>query len=289
MSTTTVTSNDKIAGMGTLGFHAVLIALLFLVKCPGTGGGGGNDGYGNSGYMSMDVAGIGNSVDGWGETEDAQSPETTTKAQPVVEESPAVTDNQASQEAPVVNTNKPKPTQTNTVKPVNPTPQPEKKPDPKPSKGLSDALGNLGGKGNTSGSGNQGSESGQIDGRGVLGGGGSTGSGGGQGGGQGTGNGTGKGAGSGSGTGGGNYSYKLDGKITSPPRLDDNFDKSGTVVVDIKVDSQGNVVYADVNRQQTNVTNSELYQLAIKSAKTAKFSKSDQNVRVGTITIHFKV
>jgi len=215
MSATVVTSNDKLAGIGTTAFHAVLIALLFLIKCEGTGGGGGNDGLGNSGFMSMDVAGIGNEVDGWGPTEDAQAPETTPDDTPVVEETSSLTDDTPTNEAPVVNTNKPNKEQ-NTTKPVK-TPTPTKTPDPQPSKGLKDAglkdaFGKLGGNGNTTGSGNQGTESGSIGGKGVLGGGGSQGTGGGQGGGTGTGTGTGTGPGSGPGKGGVSADHTLSGR-----------------------------------------------------------------------------
>lgn len=278
---TVLTSNDKIAGLGTTAFHVVLIALLFLVKCPGSGGGGGNDGLGNTGYMSMDVAGFGNSVDGWGPTEDAATPETTPEKAPVEDDTPSLTDDTAVPEAPVVDKNKkenkkPNNTKQETTKPTTTTPTPQK-----PSKGLTDAFGNLGGNGNTSGSGNQGTEDGTIGGKGVMGGGGSQGTGGGQGGGTGTGTGAGTGSG---------VSYSLAGR-----KLNQNSIKKeaapdvGKVVVDIWVDKNGNVTKAVTNPSLSNTTNSQLYSMAEKAAKNAKFSPSETgaNEQKGTITINF--
>jgi len=279
MSTTVLTSNDKIAGIGTTAFHAVLIALLFLVKCQGTGGGGGNDGLGNTGYMSMDVAGIGNSVDGWGPTEDASKPEVTAEAQPVVDESSSLTDDTPTNEAPIVNTNKntkPSTTKPTTTKPTTPTPTQQQ-----PSKGLQGALGNLGGNGNTSGSGNQGTENGTIGGKGVMGGGGSQGTGGGQGGG----NGTGTGAGNGDGV-----SFSLAGrKLNANSIKKEVAPDEGRVVVDIWVDKNGNVTKAVVNPAKSNTTNSKLYAMAEKAARNAKFSVSETgaNEQKGSITINF--
>lgn len=281
MSATVVTSNDKVASIGTLGFHAVLIALLFLVKCPGTStGGGGNDGLGNSGYMSMDVAGLGNSVDGWGPTEDAAKPEVTTDSSPVVEETTSVTDDSPTSEAPVVN-NKPN-TKPSTTKPNTTTPKPTPTPTPQqPSKGLSNALGNLGGNGNTSGNGNQGTESGSVDGKGVMGGGGSQGTGGGQGGGNGTGTGSGNGDG---------VSFLLAGrKLNANSIKKEVAPDEGKVVVDIWVDKDGNVTKAVVNPAKSNTTNSKLYAMAEKAARNAKFSVSETgaNEQKGSITINF--
>lgn len=289
MSTTVVTSNDKLAGIGTTAFHVVLIALLFLIKCEGTGGGGGNDGLGNSGFMSMDVAGIGNEVDGWGPTEDAQAPETTPDDNPVVEETSSMTDDTPTNEAPVVNTNKPNKEQ-NTTKPVK-TPQPVKKPDPQPSKGLKDAFGKLGGNGNTTGSGNQGTENGSIDGKGVLGGGGSQGTGGGQGGGNGTGTGTGTGPGSGPGKGGVSSDHTLSGRsMMRKPTNTENFGENATMVVNVTVNLDGKVISASVDRIKSKFTDPVFIRLAETAAKTAQFdvSKTGANQRKGTITIYFK-
>lgn len=289
MSATVVTSNDKLAGIGTTAFHAVLIALLFLIKCEGTGGGGGNDGLGNSGFMSMDVAGIGNEVDGWGPTEDAQAPETTPDDNPVVEETSSMTDDTPTNEAPVVNTNKPNKEQ-NTTKPVK-TPQPVKKPDPQPSKGLKDAFGKLGGNGNTTGSGNQGTESGSIGGKGVLGGGGSQGTGGGQGGGNGKGTGPGDGDGSGKGKGGVNVQFSLAGRsMMRKPTLNENFEEDATMYVNVTVDINGKVISASVDMVKSKFSDPIFVNLAKKAAMTAEFdvSKTGANQQKGTITIYFK-
>ncbi len=280
MSATVVTSNDKVAGFGTLGFHVVLVALLFLVKCPGTGGGGGNEGLGNSGYMSMDVAGLGNSVDGWGPTEDAAKPEVTTDKSPVVEETTSVTDDSPTSEAPVVsNKNNTKPS---TTKPNTTTPKPTPTPTPQqPSKGLSNALGNLGGNGNTSGTGNQGSENGSIDGKGVLGGGGSQGTGGGQGGGDGTGTGAGK---------GGGYSISLKGRTLVENSIKKEAAPAvGSVTVNVWVDKNGKVTRATINKVNATDQAAKLSEMALRAAKNAKFSANPnaETEQKGTITINF--
>lgn len=287
MSATVESRNDKIAGLGSLGLHAVLIALLFLVKCPGTGGGGGNDGLGNSGYMSMDVAGIGNDVDGWGPTQE-EVEVTPTQPQPVVEDAGSVTDDSQVEDAPIVTPNKP--TATPTPKPTpTPTPKPEPTPEPKPGK----AVGIIKGSGSSSGNTNQGTEDGTIGGKGVLGGGGSQGTGGGTGGGQGTGSGTGTGAGSGPGSGGGSKAdHTLAGRtMMKPPTLGENFEENATMVVNVTVDGQGKVISAKTDPVKSKFPPGYNFEsLAEKAAMSTQFdvSKTGATQQRGTITIYFK-
>lgn len=287
MSTTVVTGNDKWAGVGTACFHVALVAMLFLVKCPTTGGGGGNDGLGESGFMSMDVAGIGNSVDGWGPTEETPTP--VQQNDVVKDESSAVTDETPTNEAPVVNSNKPSKTQTTTKPVVTPTPKPIEKPQDKPTQ----AANVIKGSGSSSGNTNQGAEDGKIDGKGVVGGGGgSAGAGGGQGGGTGIGTGTGTGPGSGPGSGGLSANFDLQGRtMNRKPSITETAPDEGKVVVDIWVDKNGNVTKAVANAAKSNTTNSKLYALAEKAAKTAKFNANPNgnNEQKGTITINFKL
>ncbi len=52
---------------GTILFHIAIIVPLFFIKCNGTGGGGGNNGQGLEGLMSLDIAGFGDTEYGFGE------------------------------------------------------------------------------------------------------------------------------------------------------------------------------------------------------------------------------
>ncbi len=275
---------------GTILFHALLIASLFLLKDCG-GGGGGNNGFGYTGLMSMDVAAIGNEVDGWGDQPEEEAPVQNTVTDPVVDDnSAAISDESATPETPTVNN---KPNEKPTTKPKDPNTKPVKEEKPKQvSGGLNNALGNInkGGNGTTSGGGNQGAQDGSIDGKGVMNGGGSTGDGGGQGGGSGTGTGTGTGPGSGPGSGGMSSDYTLAGRSMSRrPSISETAPDEGVVVVDIWVDKNGNVTKAVANPAKSNSINSQLYKLAEKAAKQAKFSTSTSNEQKGEIKITFKL
>lgn len=276
---------------GTVLFHIAVLLPLFFIKCDSAtpGGGGGNNGAGLEGFMALDVAGFGDSEYGFGE--DYVRATAAVFNEPTVEEEvPAITDD-SSPDAPAVtnkptsNNDKPK----DNTKPVKPN-EPQ---TPKPSSGLSNALGGLkpSGSGNTSGSGQQGTQNGQIGKDGVTGGGGSQGTGGGQGGGNGTGNGPGNGSGTGNGTADGVGPWKLEGRnITRRPSITGDSPGVGTVVVDIWVDSNGNVTKAIANSAdpRTTATSQALYTLAEKKAREAKFSSSDKASQKGSITFVFK-
>ena len=287
VNTATSPANDRMKSLsGTVLLHVAILSLLFLVKCGG--GGGGNGGLGYTGLMSMDVAGLGNPVDGWGDPQ----PEASETVKPVeetpIEDNSAISDDASENVAPVVNPSKndkpiTKPKDPNT-KPKTPVTE-QQKLDAK----LNGLLNNIGkGQGNTSGGGQQGSSDGQIDGKGVLNGGGSQGTGGGQGGGNGTGNGPGNGPGSGSGSGGGMSVFELGVRsMTGEPTLSEIAPDEGKVVVDITVNSNGKVISAKANPGLSTTTNSKLYSLAEKSAYKAKFNSSTSPLQKGTITINF--
>jgi TonB family protein len=287
----TLIHNDRLVSTsGTVIFHVLGLFLLFmLAKSCGTGGGGGNNGMGYSGLMEMDVAGMGNDIDGWGENPQQDAPVENTVTEPVIEENNAITEDSPTNDAPVVND---KPKDKPTTKPKDVITKPKEETKPKVSGGLNNALGGLskGGSGNTSGTGNQGTKDGTIDGKGVLGGGGSAGTGGGQGGGNGTGTGTGNGPGSGSGSGGGFKDYTLAGRsIRTAPTLSEVAPDEGIVMVDIWVDAAGNVTKAVANAAKSNTSNSQLYTLAEKAAKKAKFNAVGSGEQKGTIKITFKL
>lgn len=124
--------------------------------------------------------------------------------------------------------------------------------------------------------------------------------------GEGNGNGTGKGKGDGSGDGEGDgnkngkgvdggkdkgISYSLAGrKPKAIPSPDYNDDDQGKVVVKIKVDRDGNVVDATIDKG-TTTSSSTLLNAAKRAARSAKFSKNPDaaEFQFGTITYHFKL
>jgi outer membrane biosynthesis protein TonB len=176
--------------------------------------------------------------------------------------------------------------------------KPVVKPTPKPSKSTSDALSNLlngsnkEGDGNDKTAGNKGKSNGDTNSKGYNGGGGSgNGSGGGNGSGEGLGTGSGYGAGNGSGKGTGNGNWKLDGrKLSSSSRIRQKCNESGTVVVQIKVNRNGNVIAAKYTKGTDN-TSQCLLEPAYEIAKSYKW-EPDPNApetQIGSITINFKL
>lgn len=159
-------------------------------------------------------------------------------------------------------------------------------------KAIKDQMASVFGKGkNGSGSGS-GSSSGNGDGKGQ----GNTKPGGNQGatwgqpGGSPNGTGTGtQGSGPGSGDG---MSYDLKGRTwRQKPLVFDNTQKTGNVVVAIKVDKNGNVVYAKYQQKGSTTTDSYLINLSEQSALKSKFS-ADVNAeeeQFGTITFKYRV
>lgn len=176
--------------------------------------------------------------------------------------------------------------------------KPVVKPTPKPSKSTSDALSNLlngsnkEGDGNDKTAGNKGKSNGDPNSKGYNGGGGSgTGSGGGNGSGEGLGTGSGYGTGNGSGKGSGNGNWKLDGrKLRSSSKQRQKCNESGTVVVQIKVNRNGNVIAAKYTKGTDN-TSQCLLEPAYEIAKSYKW-EPDPNApetQIGYITINFKL
>jgi TonB family protein len=275
---TMTTARDRnISLTGTVIFHALLVLLLLNLRHCSTNGGGGNGGFGTQGYASMDLAGLGNSIDGWGESEESASEAPVTNDGVVVDDTAIAENTNAS--APTVNNDK----QTNkNIKPDKNSKPAEKTEAQKQQEKLNELMNkaNKAGKGNTSGSGKQGTETGQTGKNGLFGGGGSTGSGGGEGGGEGDGKGGGKGSG---------YSdFKLVGrKMNTAPKLSKKAPAEGKVVVDIWVNADGKVTKAMANPALSSATDARLYTLAQEAAMEAKFSTSSFIEQKGTITINF--
>lgn len=139
-----------------------------------------------------------------------------------------------------------------------------------------------GGIGDNKEAGQQGDPNGDPNGKG------NGGTGGGTGGGNGTGDGPGNGPGSGPGT-GSNYKFSLNGRsFIKPPTLPKDTKEEGKVVVNITVDSDGNVTEADPNGRGTTTSSALLKAKARQAAMATKFN-IDGKVpeQHGTITIIF--
>ncbi|MFM7015484.1 MAG: hypothetical protein ACKOX3_04065 [Bacteroidota bacterium] len=121
----------------------------------------------------------------------------------------------------------------------------------------------------------------------------------GDGGGLGDGNGTGKGPGTGSGDGGGNgsgsgkgdgFGFDLTGRgIRSTPKVEDNSQEQGKVVIDIRVDKNGNVISAEGPARGSTTTSANLVRKSKEAAFKVKFTPSSNDVEVqkGTMTFRF--
>ena len=165
--------------------------------------------------------------------------------------------------------------------------KPVAKPTPKPSKSTSDALSNLlngsnkEGDGNDKTAGNKGKSNGDTNSKGYNGGGGK---------GEGLGEGDGYGGG-GFGKSGGNGKWKLDGrKLSSSSQQLQKCNEYGTVVVQIKVNRNGNVIAAKYSKGTDN-TSQCLLDAAYATAKSYKWQPDPEapETQIGLITINFKL
>ena len=77
--------------------------------------------------------------------------------------------------------------------------------------------------------------------------------------------------------------------VVYEPRIKDTSQKTGTVVVDVCVDQNGDVVSAKYTQRGSNTTDSQLRDLAERSARQFKFTDSDIEKQCGTVTIVFKL
>ena len=92
-------------------------------------------------------------------------------------------------------------------------------------------------------------------------------------------------AGAGSSVGGG-----LRGRgILNSPKINDDFNKPGKVVVKVCVDASGKVISADFTQRGSTTTDSQLVRIAKKNARSYKFSRGGVDKQCGTITYVFKV
>lgn len=176
--------------------------------------------------------------------------------------------------APSINTTKTKKPKVDIVKtkPTNTTPveTPPSPPKPKVIASFPGANNNSASQGNTSGTGNQGKPNGNpyTNGNSETGGGTNP-----------------------LGTGGPGIGFSLSGRsMTKRPTITDNSQKTGKVVVKIKVDKNGTVVSATATRLGSTTEDTYLYNLAEKAAYQTKFNASaDMIEQFGTMTFTFKV
>lgn len=148
----------------------------------------------------------------------------------------------------------------------DPDPEPDPDPDPQVSSNLSNALNQInssgggGSQGNNQGTGNEGDPGGQIDGMGVV---------------QGDG-----------------VGFSLAGRgMEGRPRLSEDPKEEGTVVLTIYVDPDGKVTRTSRDYAKSTTSSNQLFQLAEKAAKTARFSvKRDAPAeQKGQMTFRFKL
>ncbi|WP_353086289.1 energy transducer TonB [Flavobacterium sp.] len=301
----TTTQDKRLSLVLATVLYALLILVLFFIRfwppsdkemaaliAGGGGGGGVTVNFGDSDF------GSGSDY----RNDDLNVTNQKATATPTPEESLLTDDSDAAPDEVVVPKNEP------TKKPVTPTNLPIKTTKPKevkqPVRKVDDALanilkgGNRGGDGDDAAGGNKGKTNGSLGSNGYYG---SGGSGGGTGGGNGPGNGTGTGPGSGSGTGGGNGSgngrgngpgYELAGrKALNKPQPAYTCNEEGTVVVQITVDKNGNVIDAKPGARGTTNSASCLASQAKIAAMQTKWSASPDGAerQVGKITYNFKL
>ena len=92
-------------------------------------------------------------------------------------------------------------------------------------------------------------------------------------------------AGAGSSVGGG-----LGGRgILNAPKVNDDFNKPGRIVLKVCVDSNGTVTEADFTQRGSTTTDSQLVRIAKRNAMKYRFSRGSMDKQCGTITYVFKV
>ncbi len=77
--------------------------------------------------------------------------------------------------------------------------------------------------------------------------------------------------------------------VEGRPKITDQTQKAGRIVIEVCVDSNGNVLSADYTQRGSTTTDSALRDVAIRNAKKWKFSKGDVDKQCGTITYDFKL
>jgi hypothetical protein len=299
--TSTDSSNKKKSLLISTAIYAVILALLFFIRfwppynpennsalAEGGGGGGvtvnfGDSDLGSGANYKSEVLNVKNNV--------KQAP---AKATP--EEAIITQENTATDATDVVIPTKEKPKKPVPVEKPITKPVPEK---PKVSNSTNDALSsilkgsNKGGDGDDKVSGNKGRANGSLGSSGYSG---TGGSGGGTGGGNGTGNGIGTGSGYGAGSGGGSgggSGYILNGRkaLSKPKPNSECSNETGTIVVQITVDKNGNTISAIPGVKGTTIAAKCLREQAKMAAMNTKWDADNDapTKQTGTITYNFSL
>lgn len=297
----TISSDKKKSLLLTTAIYAVILVLLFFIRfwppynpennvalAEGGGGGGVTVNFGDSD--------LGSGANYKSEVLNVKNQAKATPAKSTPDEAIITQENSADDANDVVIPVKEKPKKPTPVeKPVT-KPVPEK---PKVSNSTNDALSsimkgsNKGGDGDDKVAGNKGKANGSLGSNGYYG---SGGSGGGTGGGNGTGNGIGTGSGYGAGSGGGSgggSGYSLNGRkaLSKPKPNSDCSNETGTVVVQITVDKNGNTINAVPGVKGTTIAAKCLREQAKMAAMNTKWD-ADSNAptkQTGTITYNFSL
>ncbi len=298
----TISSDKKKSLLLTTAIYAVILILLFFIRfwppynpennvalADGGGGGGGVT-------VNFGDSDLGSGANYKSEVLNVKNEAKATPAKATPDEAIITQENTADDVNDVVIPVKEKPKKTTPVVKPETKPVPEK---PKVSNSTNDALSsimkgsNKGGDGDDKVAGNKGKANGSLGSNGYYG---SGGSGGGTGGGNGTGNGIGTGSGYGAGTGGGSgggSGYSLNGRkaLSKPKPNSDCSNETGTVVVQITVDKNGNTISAVPGVKGTTITAKCLREQAKMAAMNTKWdADSDAPAKqTGTITYNFSL
>ena len=299
--TSTDSSDKKKSLLITTAIYALVLLLLFFIRfwppynpennvalAEGGGGGGVTVNFGDSDLGSGDNY--------KSEVLDVKNEARQTPAKATPDEAIITQENTADDVNDVVIPVKEKPKKNTPVVKPEAKPVPQK---PKVSNSTNDALSsilkgsNKGGDGDDKTAGNKGKANGSLGSNGYYG---TGGSGGGTGGGNGTGNGIGTGSGYGAGSGGGSgggSGYSLNGRkaLSKPKPNSECSNETGTVVVQITVDKNGNTISAVSGVKGTTITAKCLREQAKMAAMNTKWD-ADSNAptkQTGTITYNFSL
>jgi len=79
--------------------------------------------------------------------------------------------------------------------------------------------------------------------------------------------------------------------VISAPKITDNSQDAGVVLVKVCVDRNGDVIQAEIRQTKTTTTSSRLKKIALEGARSYKFKKdlSAPKKQCGTITVDFKM
>jgi outer membrane biosynthesis protein TonB len=297
----TISSDQKKSLLLTTAIYAVILLLLFFIRfwppynpennvalAEGGGGGGVTVNFGDSD--------LGSGANYKSEVLNVKNQAKVTPAKATPDEAIITQENTADDVNDVVIPVKEKPKKPTPVVKPETKPVPQK---PKVSNSTNDALSsimkgsNKGGDGDDKVAGNKGKAGGSLNSNGYYG---SGGTGGGTGGGNGTGNGIGTGSGYGAGSGGGSgggSGYSLNGRkaLSKPKPNSDCSNETGTVVVQITVDKNGNTISAIPGVKGTTIAAKCLREQAKMAAMNTKWD-ADSNApakQTGTITYNFSL